>query len=159
MAKRIVLVERPPINTCTGCRTCELACSFRHERIFNPEKSRIRVVRTEYGISYPVVCHQCSRPPCIEACPTRAITKNSENGLVSIDESLCIGCGLCIEKCPFGAIALHPNKKVAIKCDLCGGDPSCVKSCPERVLALVDVNIVAQRTRAAWVKSRSSGGG
>ncbi|MEM2907819.1 MAG: 4Fe-4S dicluster domain-containing protein [Candidatus Hadarchaeales archaeon] len=152
-------MEHPPINTCTGCRTCELACSFRHERTFNPEKSRIRVTRTEYGISYPVVCHQCSRPPCAKACPTRAITKNLESGLVYIDESLCVGCGLCVEKCPFGTITLHPDKKVAIKCDLCGGDPSCIKSCPERVLVLADINIAAQRTRAAWVKSKLSGSG
>ena len=159
MAKRIVLVERPPLNTCTGCRICELACSFRHDKTFNPEKSRVRVVRTEYGISYPIICHQCSKPPCVEACPTHAITKSREGGLVSIDESLCVGCGLCVERCPFGAIILHPNKNVAIKCDLCGGDPSCVRSCPERVLALADVNIVAQRTRTTWVESKSSGGG
>lgn len=154
MSKRIVLIEDPPINTCVGCRTCESACAFWHERAFNPEKSRIRVIRTEYGISYPIICRQCFKAPCVDACPTRAVHRNAETGVVLVNEGLCIGCGLCVERCPFGAIVLHPDKKVAIKCDLCGGAPACVKFCPERVLRYVDANIMAQDRRRSWAESK-----
>ena len=138
MAKKIVLVEDPPIKTCVGCRTCELACSFYHEKTFNPEKSRIRIFRTEPAISYPVVCGQCPEAPCINACPAHAIACDTGSGTVLINEELCTGCGLCIEKCPHNAVFLHPDKRVAIKCDLCGGNPACIKFCPGRVLQLTE---------------------
>ena len=136
--KRVVLKESPPLNTCVGCRTCELVCSFEHEKTFNPKKSRIRIVQKEPGISRPIVCVQCSKAPCIEACPTKAITRDDKTGVVVIHEDLCNGCGLCIPKCPFNAIFMHPEQKIAIKCDLCGGDPACVKYCPQRVLHYIE---------------------
>jgi len=134
MAKRIVLVEDPPLKTCVGCRTCELACSFFHEKVFNPQKSRVQVIREELAISRPIFCVQCSDPPCAAACSQGAIVRNTKTGAVIIVEDLCTGCGACIEACPFRAIWLHPEKKIAIKCDLCGGLPVCVKYCPQRVL-------------------------
>lgn len=138
MAKRVVLKESPPINTCVGCRTCELACSFEHGKTFNPEKSRIRIVRREPAISYPVVCVQCSKAPCMEACPSKAIVRDPKTNIVVISEDLCNGCGACVPSCPFNAIFMHPEKKIAIKCDLCGGDPACVRYCPQRVLHYTD---------------------
>lgn len=128
------MVEDPPIKTCVGCRTCELACSFWHERKFNPQKSRIRIVRGESAISHPVVCAQCPDPPCVAACPVGAIVQDTKTGTIIIKEDLCTGCGACIEKCPFDAIFLHPDRHVAIKCDLCGGNPQCVRFCPQGVL-------------------------
>ena len=53
-----------------------------------------------------------------------------EKGVIRVDEYKCNGCGWCIRACKFGAITLHPTKKVAMTCDLCDGDPKCVKLCP-----------------------------
>jgi Fe-S-cluster-containing hydrogenase component 2 len=49
------------LETCAGCRTCELLCSFRHEKEINPELSRIKVVKLPLGdipdvIAEPVFC-------------------------------------------------------------------------------------------------------
>lgn len=134
MAKRIVLVEDPPLKTCVGCRTCELACSFSHEKKFNTQKSRIRIIREEFAVSRPVFCVQCSDPPCAAACLQGAIVRDAKIGAVVVSEDLCTGCGACVEACQFGAIWLHPERGVVVKCDLCGGDPACVKYCPQRVL-------------------------
>ena len=134
MAKKIVLIEDLPLKTCVGCRTCELACSFEHDETFNPKKSRIRIARKGPAISYPVVCVQCLKAPCMEACPTKAIVRDPKTNAVVVREDLCNGCGACIPSCPFNAIFMHPEKNIAIKCDLCGGRLACIKYCPQRVL-------------------------
>lgn len=139
MGKRVALKQNPPLITCVGCRTCEVACSFEHYKTFNPKKSRIHIAQRERAINFPVVCVQCLKAPCIEVCPTKAIGRDPKTSAVVIREDLCNGCGACISSCPFKAIFMHPEQNIAIKCDLCGGDPSCVKHCPQRVLYYADL--------------------
>jgi Fe-S-cluster-containing hydrogenase component 2 len=138
-------------DLCTGCRACELVCSAVHEKVFNPRRSRIRVVREEPAIDVAFTCHQCTNAPCIAACPTGAIIE-LPSGLVSVDESRCIGCSLCVEACPFGAIYLIDG--VAKKCDLCAGDPACVKRCPTNALRIVypeQISAEKRRDRATAI--------
>lgn len=113
---------------CTGCRACELACSFHCDGVFQPTKSRIRIVKIdEEGIDVPIGCEHCEDAVCMAVCPVKAIKR--ENDAVLIDNSICIGCKECMVACPFGAINYDPGKKMFYKCDLCGGDPKCVKWC------------------------------
>jgi len=56
---------------------------------------------------------------------------DEKTGAVIIDEKKCIGCLVCVQACPFGAILVGPGGEV-LKCDLCGGDPKCVLHCPPR---------------------------
>lgn len=135
-------------DLCTGCRACELVCSAVHEKVFNPRRSRIRVVREEPAIDIAFTCHQCTDAPCAAACPTGSIER-LPSGLVTVEESKCIGCSVCVEVCPFGAIQLING--VAKKCDLCGGDPACVKRCPTNALKLVSPELVAVEKRYAMV--------
>lgn len=129
---------------CTGCRICELYCSFCHEKILNPKKARLRIIREEPAIDKPIACRQCADPPCAKACPANAITRDAASNVVIVEESKCIGCGACAEACPFGAIWLHPERKVAIKCDLCG---ACVPRCPTGALAILTGEQLASRKR------------
>ena len=118
-------------NKCRGCLTCEIMCSFFHECLFSPERARIHIVKDdEAGVEAPVVCRQCIKPSCLAACPEKAISQDPISGVVSIDETRCSGCGECMEACPYGAMALHPDTGIAIICDLCGGNPECVLHCP-----------------------------
>ena len=119
---------------CTGCRICELLCSFYHERVLNPKKARLRVVRLEPGIDKPIACRHCEKPKCVEVCPVEAIRVVRKTGMSFIDKRKCNGCRLCAEACPYGAIFLHPDEQVAIKCTLCG---ICVKHCPVQCLKIV----------------------
>ncbi|MFC1524930.1 4Fe-4S dicluster domain-containing protein [Planctomycetota bacterium] len=117
-------------DLCTGCRACELACSFISEGIFAPAKSRIRVVRMdEDGIDVPIGCLHCEDAPCIMVCPAKAIKRHTETQAVVIDQDICIGCKECIVVCPFGAIQYDETKRLIYKCDLCQGEPECVKWC------------------------------
>ena len=132
VVKRIIVDP----SKCTGCRYCEMWCSFTHENVFGSSFSRITVVKDDkLGLDYPVVCFFCDPAPCIDACPTGALRKN-EHGVTVVDEDLCTSCGSCIAACPYGAVKKHPIKNKPIICDLCGGEPVCVAKCPTNALSL-----------------------
>ncbi len=120
-----MLVEE---SVCSGCRTCELACSFAHSETFHPSISRIQVDKDEpTGLDRPNVCRQCGVAPCLKACPEDALARHGETRAVLVDESRCSGCGLCAGECPFSAIQIVDGR--ALICDLCGGEPACVRMC------------------------------
>ena len=126
---------------CTGCRICELRCSLKHYGYIDAGKSRIRVHRDHHClVNTPKVCLQCSGRFCIEACPPkiRALSIDRRTAAVIVDVQKCIGCGKCVEACPYEGIELEAEGKKAAVCDLCGGDPECVKHCPEGVLSYAD---------------------
>ena len=65
------------MEKCTGCRTCELVCSVKHEGAANPSKSRIKIVKWEWEGRYvPMSCQQCVDAPCGQVCPVAAITRD-----------------------------------------------------------------------------------
>jgi Fe-S-cluster-containing dehydrogenase component len=118
---------------CTGCRICEMICSFR-DSTFNPAESLVKVVKKEEeGIDLPILCFHCPDPACVPACPAGAIERDP-SGIVKIDPALCSGCRTCLEECPYGAI--RPLKDQVGKCDFCGGGALCVKWCPTGALSL-----------------------
>ncbi len=146
MERKIVLVDP---NKCTGCRVCELACSFKHEGLFQPSLSRIRVVKIEErGVNNPISCLDCSKMLCMDACPTGACQP------FRVDQAVCIGCRECVAACPFGAMDYHPIQRVAFKCDLCGGDPECVKYCIPGALTLASPQEQAKAKRRNRTKAR-----
>jgi Fe-S-cluster-containing dehydrogenase component len=69
-----------------------------------------------------------------------------------VDEDKCNGCAWCIEACDYGAIMLHPDRKVVFICDLCDGKPKCVEWCPEEALDFVTKDALAQKARITTVK-------
>lgn len=126
---------------CTGCRICELACSFSLAKEFNPARSRIKIIRSEEeGIVYtiPVLCQQCENAPCMQLCPiSQALYRDPKSGTVMVNEDRCIGCRKCVYVCPFGAISVDPDKGFAVKCMHCDGEPKCVELCPKEALCYV----------------------
>lgn len=134
--KRIIV----DVDRCSGCRLCEAVCSFAHENLFGPSASRITVVKEDaFGFDLPVMCWHCSRCPPMETCPSKALKRNPE-GLIYASEE-CIGCGKCVETCPFGAIKLHPERHTPLICDQCGGKPICVRKCPTKALTYSETNV------------------
>ena len=136
---------------CTGCRNCEIACSYIKEGLMNPKKARIHPIRIGAVYDNPVVCRQCRNPPCAKNCPVNAI--EDRGNIVYVDEKKCIGCGVCVQECPFGAIAIHPDKGVAIKCDQCG---HCIKYCPTGKLRFIDINEIAHHKGLEHAKRRDA---
>lgn len=99
---------------------------------FPPIESEGDIRRTFF---VPKLCNHCANPPCVQVCPVGA-TFITEDGVVLVDDSYCIGCRYCIQACPYGARWLHPEKHVAAKCTFCyhrvveGLVPACVEVCP-----------------------------
>ena len=145
-------------SKCTACRACELACSFTHEGAFVPALSRIRVVRlVDQGLNVPIVCVNCARAPCVDACPTGAAHIDRNVPVVRINEDECSGCGECIKACPFGAVDFNGEKELPFVCDLCDGEPACVANCIHGALTFGRVQTVAQRKRRATAESYALG--
>ena len=141
-------------ENCAGCRQCEMVCSFQHSKKFSPSLARVTVHKDDSdGLDYPVMCHQCSQCPPIEACPTGAISKTAE-GWTGVDWQICIGCGACVEACKYDAIKLT-NEKVLI-CDLCGGEPECVKRCPTGALEYVEAPESTETPEQAFNRLREA---
>ncbi|MDM8546419.1 4Fe-4S dicluster domain-containing protein [Candidatus Venteria ishoeyi] len=130
---------------CIGCRACEIACKDKNGLNAGPRFRRVMYVE---GGSFPDVfaykvnmsCNHCAEPACLPTCPTGAIFKRQDNGVVDIDSTLCIGCRRCEAACPYGAPQFDPEDGLVKKCNLCideleaGRHPYCVMACMMRVL-------------------------
>jgi len=135
------------LDKCTGCGICEFACSAKKEKKFNPLLSRIRLVRDEPLITVSLSCRLCEKPPCVAVCPTKALRKDENTGIIMVEEDKCIGCHWCLQACQFGALGIHPEKKSVFMCDLCEGDPLCIKLCPTEALELITQEALEEKAR------------
>jgi anaerobic dimethyl sulfoxide reductase subunit B len=133
-------------SRCVECRTCETAC--KSARNVEPGVQLIRVTGTWKG-NYPDValsfftlfCMHCAKPACAEACPTGAIIKRAEDGIMTVDSGKCNGCRECLAACPFGVPQFDKSGKLQL-CDFCmstGNPPSCAQSCPAEALYIGDL--------------------
>ncbi|MEA2779082.1 MAG: sulfite dehydrogenase (quinone) subunit SoeB [Rhodospirillaceae bacterium] len=93
-------------------------------------------------VHFPRSCLHCEKPACVEVCPTGASYKRAEDGIVLVNEDICIGCKLCSWACPYGAREYDYDAGVMKKCTLCIDKiynetleeadrvPACVSTCP-----------------------------
>ena len=129
-------------SRCTSCRFCESVCAFGHYRETLLRKSRIRVSQAAVEEpSYTInVCRQCSTCPPLKLCPTGALTRDPETGILHLDPQGCpSGCRICADACHLGAF--HDGGDRLILCDLCGGDPECVRVCYTEALFLSEYQL------------------
>jgi carbon-monoxide dehydrogenase iron sulfur subunit len=117
-------------DLCSGCRACQVACVAKHEGLFGISTARIRVTKNEaLGEDSPHVCRLCGRAPCLAACPTGALHRDETTRAILVRVEDCTFCSVCLDACPFGMIALHPDTQLPLICDLCAGEPACVERC------------------------------
>lgn len=140
------------VERCIGCRHCEIACAIEHASGKNLETLLSDVYRpqprVEVGLgidlmTFPIKCQHCEPAPCMEACPTNAIFRDSKSGAVLIREEKCISCGMCAMVCPYNAISYKQGlikQREIYKCDFClerqdeGKEPACVNACVTQAL-------------------------
>ena len=100
-------------------------------------------------------CLHCDSPICVSSCPTGALRKRNEDGIVTADKEICLGkeeCGQCLNACPYEAINFEEDSDAKIeKCDLClpriivGDKPICVLACTTRALEVGPLNELMAR--------------
>ncbi len=172
------------LRRCVGCRACTVSCKAENDvslgrfRTVVQEKTWGEFPATKKGF-LPLMCNHCEGnkkdgiPPCIKVCPqfpgkrAKFIAPNGKkiryrtggtykrpDGIVLIDVEQCIGCGKCIDACPYGVRSFNPfvkagadpSKQAADKCTLCahrvdkGVEPSCVNTCQGRARIFGDLN-------------------
>ena len=137
---------------CTGCTACQVACKDRLDLQMAGPRPR-RVLHFETGsfpqvglINTSVSCNHCEKPACVANCPTGAMYKDVESGVVLHDDDVCIGCQTCVNSCPYDAPQYVEDWNIVVKCDTCktlreaGMNPVCVDACMMRALEFGDVD-------------------
>lgn len=145
-------------DRCVGCFTCQIACkdknnlevgqNFRKVKKFEGGgfvKDGNGYANNIYAFWTSLACNHCQDPKCVKGCPTGAMTKREEDGIVYVDQSKCIGCSYCEMNCPYHAPQFNKKLGKMGKCDLCkdllakGEKPICVDACPMRALDYGDI--------------------
>lgn len=141
-------------SLCIGCKACMIACKDKNDldvgrnyrRVYSYEDGSYNeglngeVQPNVKSFYFSISCNHCSSPKCLPICPTGAITKNKENGVVTINQSICAGTQLCVKACPYGSPQYNDKVFKTNKCDFCidlqkkGEDPVCVATCPMRAI-------------------------
>ncbi|MFH0729349.1 MAG: (4Fe-4S)-binding protein [Pseudomonadota bacterium] len=127
LKKKIVKEIKVNIDKCTGCRSCELACSAFHAvpkySSLNPSKARIRVYMDEVKDQYvPIRAGDYTQAEC-----------NGRN-LYVIDGKEYSECAFCPASCPSRDYFKEPDSGLPLKCDMCEdipplSEPMCVQAC------------------------------
>ncbi len=172
------------LRRCIGCRACTVACKAEFGVPLGAFRAAVyEEVKGKFPNSeklfLPKLCNHCDGnkedgiPPCVKICPEYpkgqkvfitaegkkvryryGATYKRADGLILWDNTLCIGCGKCIDKCPYGARAWdkglmagkEPSKHAITKCTLCqhrldqGVAPACVNNCPAKARIFGDLN-------------------
>ena len=148
---------------CIGCGACVRACKIENdvpetfyrtwvERFEIDKNEKVRVDSPKGAIEsfkqdnfesaevvkaffVPKICNHCYNSACTQVCPVGA-SYHSPDGVVLIDKEHCVGCGYCVQACPYGCRYVDHAKGTADKCTLCyhriqkGEAPACVNACP-----------------------------
>ncbi|WP_163327765.1 4Fe-4S dicluster domain-containing protein [Desulfurobacterium thermolithotrophum] len=156
---------------CIGCKHCEIACAIEHslsKDLFSMlseeviSKPRIHVEVGKDLLTFPNKCRHCNPAPCMEVCPTYAISRDEKTESVLVDPAKCIACSMCAIACPFGIITFEKTytvrRCVNVKCDNCidrqkeGKKPACVEACKTGALIFGDVNDLIRERREEVTK-------
>lgn len=106
----------------------------------------------------PRLCNHCLNPACVAACPSGAIYKRDEDGVVLISQDVCRGWRHCVPACPYKKIYYNWKTNKAEKCIFCyprveDGLPTvCTDTCPGRIryngILLYDMDRVTEAASA-----------
>ena len=175
-------------SKCTACRGCQVACkqwndlpaeetknvgSYQNPQSLSAVTWKLVTFREDdegdefKWLFLPTQCMHCAEASCVSVCPTGAAHHRGDT--VLIDQALCIGCGYCVQACPFDVPHSMPGaadgdpKGTARKCTFCidrtsnGLQPACAKTCPAGASSYGERSELLTRGKARVQQLRSKG--
>jgi nitrate reductase beta subunit len=105
------------------------------------EEERLQLFSIEQLVFYyfPRICNHCVNPACVAACPSGALYKRGEDGIVLVDQKRCRAWRACVAACPYKKVFYNWSTGKSEKCVLCyprletGQAPACFHSCVGRI--------------------------
>src|SRR3990172_7966662 len=103
------------------------------------ERSQMFALERIFCFYLPRICNHCLNPACVASCPSGAIYKRGEDGVVLINQSVCRGWRMCVTACPYKKTYYNWSTGKSEKCILCyprieaGHAPACMHSCVGRI--------------------------
>ena len=136
LKKKLVKEIKVDVEKCTGCRSCEMACSAFHAApkysSLNPARSRIRVVIDESRDIYvPIRAGEYTQAEC------------TGRNIYTINGKEYSECSFCLACCPSRDYFKEPVSGLPLKCDMCEdepplSEPMCVQACQQDALTYVE---------------------
>jgi formate dehydrogenase iron-sulfur subunit len=191
MAEKAILIDT---SRCIACKGCQIACKQWNELAAGKPEFFASTDGYENpsdlsSITYTLIkfhldeksngdpdwlfrkkqCMHCTEAACLESCPVSTI-KRADNGFVWIDRANCIGCGTCVNVCPFGIPHLSDGTgeedegvTKSYKCWGCqdrqtnGEEPACVKTCAPDAQVYGDRDAMVQMANDRKAELESQG--
>ena len=127
-------------HRCLNCNLCVRHCA---SRIIKPATTKIPFVHLDYENGYcDFNCQKCS-----EVCPSGAIKRitreekqKTKIGTATVNQEICVSCGLCAEQCPRHIIIKEDGDFPIIPFDKCIGCGACAKTCPVKAIAIKPID-------------------
>ena len=139
------------MRKCIGCQACTVSCSVENQPPIGQFRTTVLQYEVDQGeaapamVSLPRLCNHCDEPPCVPVCPVQATFQRTD-GIVLVDNERCVGCGYCVQACPYDARFINHETQTADKCTFCehrleaGLLPACVESCVGGARVIGDLN-------------------
>jgi nitrate reductase beta subunit len=122
------------------------------------ERRMLLDVRRIAMMYLPRICNHCANPSCVASCPSGALYKRGEDGVVLVDQARCRGWRACVVACPYKKIYFNWKTGKSEKCILCyprletGQPPACFHACVGRIrymgVLLYDAERIEEAMRA-----------
>ncbi|MDA0190423.1 MAG: nitrate reductase subunit beta, partial [Proteobacteria bacterium] len=132
----------------------EFASRSRDQNFANVQKEMFKQFENTFHMYLPRICNHCMNPACVASCPSGALYKREEDGIVLADQDRCRGWRMCISGCPYKKVFFNWESSKAEKCIGCyprveNGMPTvCSESCVGRIryngIILYDADKVLQ---------------
>ena len=111
-----------------------------HDPVLKSVSERIALeFKQAYMFYLPRICEHCLNPSCVAACPSGAIYKRTEDGIVLVDSDTCRSWRMCVTGCPYKKVFLNHQTGKAEKCTFCfprielGMPTVCAQTCVGRL--------------------------
>ena len=109
------------------------------ESMSEAERQQLFAIERLVYFYVPRICNHCLNPACLAACPSGAIYKRGEDGIVLVSQDRCRGWRMCISGCPYKKVYYNWAAGKSEKCILCyprqetGQAPACFHACVGRI--------------------------